>query len=201
MRLQRLVEKMLRVEPGHVAEEIVVTHQHESAVHARPDNRSGRLGTHRVGNHAGYEGAANRTLPKSEDLVTQIHHALKIAQLRLALEPLMKLRVNTRMLRQQNLARLAQIIQVRGRSSLEFIKRRKPARKNLKIPTAQLLAALSNKAQVQIVARRVVEIDSADRDLSLTRHHLNSRAIKHMLVENNSRSPKIRLTTRKPLPT
>src|SRR5882757_817137 len=201
MRLQRLVEKMFRVEPGHVAKEIVVTHQHESAVHARPNDRRRRLGTHRVGNHAGHECATNRALPECEDLMTQIHHALKIAQLRLPFEPFMKLRINHRMLRQKNLARLAQIIEIGGSSSLKFIKRLKPARKNLKIPTAQLLPALRNQTQVQIIARRVIEIDSPNSDLSLARNHLNSRALQPMLRENGSGASKYRLPTRPPLPT
>src|SRR5258708_24803627 len=108
MRLQRLVQKMLRVESGDVAEKIVVAHQHERAVHARPDNRRGLLRTHRVRNYPADERAPNGRLPESKDLVAQVHHALKIAQLRLPLEALMKLRVNHRMLRQKDLARLAQ---------------------------------------------------------------------------------------------
>ena len=99
MRFERIVDKMLGVETGHVAEEIAIAHQHEGAIHTRPDH-CGRLArAHRIGDHAAFERAPDGALPESKDLVAQIHDAPKVPQFRLPLEPLVKLRENYRMLR------------------------------------------------------------------------------------------------------
>ena len=120
--------------------------------------------------------------PKS--LVAQVHHALKIPQFGGPLETLMKLRENHRMLRQKDFARFAQMVQVGGCDRLELIERRELTRKNFEIARAKLFGAVRNQVQAKIVARGIVEVDSADGDFGLARNHLDSRAFQPMLGED-----------------
>src|SRR5580704_3129284 len=88
------------------------------------------------------------------------------------------------MLRQKDLARFAQIVEISGRDGFELIERLEPARKNIEVAGAEMFSAVGNKIQIKIVARRVVEVDGPDRDFSLARNHLDSRAFEPVLGEN-----------------
>src|SRR5216684_2242130 len=119
--------------------------------------------------------------------MAQIHHALKIPQLRLPLEPFVKLRKNHRMLRQGDLARFQQMLQIRGCDRFKLVERVEPALKDSEVAHAKMLSAVSDEIQIKIVARRVVEVDRPDRNFSLARNHLDSRAFEPMLGKNFSR--------------
>src|ERR1700683_5023665 len=145
MRLERLIDKMLGVEPGDVAKEVAVSHQHERAVPAGPYDRGRFLRAHRVGDDAAFECAPDSAFPQSENLVTQIHHALKIAQLGLALEPLVKLREDHRMLRQGDLARFEQMIQIGGCDRFKLAQRLELTREKCEGAGAKLLGTGGEK--------------------------------------------------------
>ena len=88
MRFERLFDEVLGIETGNVAKEIIVAHQHERAVETRPHHRGGPGRPHRIGDQAGLEAAPDSTLPDPENLVAQVHHALEMADLGRAAEPL-----------------------------------------------------------------------------------------------------------------
>ena len=112
----------------------------------------------------------------------------------------MELRINHRMLRQKDLARFAQIVEVGRRNRLQLIERLKPPLENLKIPRAQMYRAVSNEIEIQIVARGVVKVDRPDRNFGLTRNHLDSRTFEPMLGKDFGRSSEDSLPPRMPFP-
>ena len=64
MGLERIVDKMLWVEAGHVAEEIAIAHQHERAIHACPDDRGSFARAHRIGEFELIEVVVVEAMPK-----------------------------------------------------------------------------------------------------------------------------------------
>src|SRR5580692_9206987 len=104
------------------------------------------------------------------------------------------------MLRQKDLTRFAQVVEISGRDGLELIERLEPARKNIEVAGAEILSAVGDKIQIKIVARRVVEVDSPDRNFSLARNHFDRRAFEPVLGKNFGGRRKNSLPARVPLP-
>src|SRR5271156_2216227 len=76
------------------------------------------------------------------------------------------------------------MVQVGRRDCFELVERLKSALEDSKVAGAKLLGALRDKIQVKIVARRVVEIDRADRHFCLARDHFDRRAFEPVAGED-----------------